>query len=184
MCGPGYKYLLSFCAWNTNAQDYYAWCSNTTGGVDSYVPGSCLPTEICVDQGSPPEYQQGTALCVGDGQVISLTQDPATNATIGGETFSGISVGGTNDFVFEAVVTGTDSKALVFADSVILSAQSYTIVENVPVWETLPSGSTECIDCANLELQPIPVGTKRIEVNVVLEDVTAEALLHLELVTI
>lgn len=69
-----------------------------------------------------------------------------------------------------------------FAQQLAVQAQSYQMIGNVPTWGTLPGGVDSCQNCASASLHPIPVGTKRVSVSVLLAAGTTIAKLYLETV--
>ena len=79
-------------------------------------------------------------------------------------------------------MTGLDGTTSIFAETLSIQTQTYQMIGNVPVWGSLPNGTDECHNCPSVDIHPIPVGTKRVVVNVVLQAATAAALMYLEAV--
>ena len=79
-----------------------------------------------------------------------------------------------------AVLTGPDSRTSVFARSLGIQAQAFNMVKGMQVWETLKGGTNECENCSSVSVQPVPQGTKRVMVCVLLEAMSTAALLYVE----
>ena len=79
----------------------------------------------------------------------------------------------------EAVLTGLDNVTVFQADSLQLDALTLsTVAAPVPAWGTLPGGSVSCNGCSAVELGPVPVGTMRLKIQVVVKSM-ASAFLYL-----
>ena len=79
----------------------------------------------------------------------------------------------------EAVMTGLDSTTSVYAESLQIQAQTAETLHDTQTWRTLVNGSSECSNCSSIAIQPVPTGTDRIKVNVILEGAAAAGLLYL-----
>ena len=89
--------------------------------------------------------------------------------------------GGSNTVgaMVEAVMTGLDNATSLFAQSLQIQAQTAETLHDVQMWRTLVNGSDECSNCSSVRIQPLPVGTQRVKVNVLLEGAVAVGLLYL-----
>ena len=76
-------------------------------------------------------------------------------------------------------MTGLDNTISVYARSLQIQAQTVDTLHDTQTWRTLVNGSSECANCSSVAIQPVPAGTDRIKVNVILEGAAAAGLLYL-----
>ncbi|MCJ1231855.1 hypothetical protein MMC12_008534 [Toensbergia leucococca] len=188
ICPPGFTFGGSLCRAFTSPQAYVALCAvyfprtRTVGDSDAEL-GQCPRDQICVNGVPPPgpivhPYQ---AFCVDRVASFKIAQSISAG-TFPGTVTEGLNIGGSNSYALGAILTGLDGTTSIFAETLSIQTQTYQMIGNVPVWGSLPNGTDECHNCPSVDIHPIPVGTKRVVVNVVLQAATAAALMYLEAV--
>lgn len=177
---PGLPHFQgSFCLRTVSAAAYAISCTNDRTGLWGRASGECEESEICID-GSHPEPH--IAYCVSKNDFVEMAIE-RTKTKKGGsavEVASGVSPGMPQaGYALEAVMTGLDHKTSVFTQSLNMQAQTLDVDKNTRVWRTLDRGTSQCTDCSSLSIEPLPIGTQRVKVDVVLKAATAVGLLYL-----
>lgn len=140
--------------------------------------GDCNRSQVCIQPGVE-RGRPNQAYCVDMANFIEVARKRQGRPSL--ETNNQpLNVAGPNNYVASAVLTGMGGVTSVFAKELSVQAQSYQMMGNVPTWGTLPRGVGSCHDCASAVLQPIPVGTKRLSVSVLLKAGTTIARLYIE----
>ena len=187
-CPRSQIFVSSRCLPDISAKAYEITCSRRHYGDASSVvhttsAGYCAANQICLQ----PIRQLEVAYCVDYTKPITIPQISKTDGSpmwnnVQQVVDSGDGPAGSLQFI-SAALTGSDSQASVFARSLGIQAQAFTMVGGKRIWETLNGGTNECVNCSSVGVQPIPQGTKRVLVNMVLETMGATALLYVEKVT-
>ena len=119
-----------------------------------------------------------TAYCVSTNNFVKIVQDQLTDSNAATRVANFKAAGSQSGYAVQAVVTGLDNASCVFVQSLVIQAQSYSTMWDTQIWRTLNNGVNQCTECASIGIGPVPVGTQRIKVNIVLKDAT-EVLLYL-----
>ena len=77
------------------------------------------------------------------------------------------------------MITGLDKRTSAFAQSLQIQAQKAERLHDTQAWSTLVNGSNECSNCSSVHIQPLPAGTQRVKVNVLLEGAVSAGLVYL-----
>ena len=159
--------------------------------------GICLPGEICVDYWLDHLDVAAVEPLLGNGRWLVAECRDAENAAsvkqrwkrrretrrsgmLPGETMNQIAQGrasGTNVSAV-AILTDPESTMSVNASTLQIAAQSSREIFGAESWSTLSAGLAACSNCERLTLQPIPAGTQRIEVSVILPEIGSIANLY------
>ena len=86
--------------------------------------------------------------------------------------------GARRDYAVEAVMTGLDNVTSVFVQKLSIEAQRFEMEGDTLVWLAMMNGTNQCEDCASIGILPVPEGTRRVKVDVVLKDGTEAGLLY------
>lgn len=180
-CDAGYEFSGSVCVRSSGPQKYWITCHRIGGDLGMTGRwGDCTKDQICIQPrvppGNPPQ-----AYCVDTQSYVEVARSRQTGPApqINNQV---LDVPGANDYAVSAVLTGMGGTTSVFAQQLAVQAQSYTMMGNVPAWGTLPGGVDSCHDCASVSLHPLPIGTKRVSVSVLLAAGTTIAKLYIETV--
>ena len=142
--------------------------------------GDCTKDQLCIQprvaSGEPPQ-----AYCVDTQSYVEVAL-PRQKGSAPQTNYQVLDVPGANDATVSAVLTGTGGTTSVFAQQLAVQAQSYQMMGNVPTWGTLPGGVESCNNCASVSLHPLPIGTKRVSISVLLAAGTTIAKLYIETV--
>ena len=171
----------SVCLRQTSPQALLATCRHQTDLFDfKNVHSHCADNEICVDgiraKAGFATQEVYMAYCVNTENFIRIIQDHTTTWSAAESVEVNTN---SNDYAIEAVMTGLDHKTSVFAEFLNIQSQVYDTSKNYATWRSLPNGNDNCHNCASVQIQPIPAGTQRIRVDVVLNTVKAAGLLYL-----
>ena len=153
-------------------------CSSPEDRTLDSIEGSCAEHEMCVggarSTGKWPFQLPWFSYCVSMSNFVQIADDQiSTTAT------TAFQKSDTSAYAVEAVVTGVDNVTSLFAQSMQIQAQTYDFSFNPGAWRTLANGSSQCSKCASIDIEPIPVGTQRFKVDVVLQSATVVGLLYL-----
>ena len=113
------------------------------------------------------------AFCIDLGSFMKFAQVVLNPSEMTDNTKASIGSGSGSDpasplnslYSVEAVMTGTDSHQTLYASSIDIQAQKYNLVHDIPLWQTLEGGASQCSDCASVGIDRLPYGTQRISVN-------------------
>ena len=179
-------FVGSQCSRDSNAQTYTIWClfMGPTPQAPVPRPGFCNSDEICIESEiEPPSevvaylqdfyarrveyiptYVNRIALCVAMNIFRRIEGEEGKQET---EYFHAMPKRQRTSV--EAVVTTENNSTTVAAEQMDISAQTTTAqVYGTQIWRTLVNGTRECANCSSVELSPLPLGAKRIKVDVVL----------------
>lgn len=160
------------------------WVYDRPSGSQASGYRSCAPDHICIDGQRPPPDRpdiKPVCYCVSTENFVKIAQDGLVQDKEA-KANQPLDVPAANSFAIAPVLADqTGTKALV-AKSLSLEAQSYQMIGNVQSWGTLPRGTEKCVNCGRAVVQPIPVGTERVAVDVVLAAGTTAAAIYLEMV--
>ena len=135
--------------------------------------GTCLPSEICVDQRDVPQfgiYGQffGTAYCVSTSNFVDIARIELEGvAHINLPVPADKENASPNTVMAEAVLTGETNTTSMLARTMSLKA-----MKRDPVLRTLLNGTASCENCYNLALQPLPLDTQMLRAQVVVGEPT------------
>ena len=138
---------------------------------------SCRQNEICVDGYGPLElwdFDESVAYCVSTQNFVNIAEDQIAHVkadVAGGEGLPADVAditSATKSMGIEAVLTAPDHTSSMYARRMRIRAQSYREAFHTQLWLSLPNGTESCKGCASLDLRPLPVGTKRIAVDIML----------------
>ena len=162
-CSEPYdKFSSSSCRRDVGPQWYSILCYYMNQGIKlfSYHQGMCAENELCID--GPNRFDsdgvlESTAHCVSQDDFINIPQQQSASHV------SAPAVGG-ESYLVQAIMTTQDSHVTQFVQSLRIMAQ---VAINTPSqWLTL--GASQCEHCASVEMAPVPLGTRRVSVDVVL----------------
>ncbi|CAF9923758.1 hypothetical protein IMSHALPRED_006010 [Imshaugia aleurites] len=134
-----------------------------------YVAGSCAENEYCVQGGAimsfnPIAFDRSTrAFCIQTEDFVNVALagvNAGTTATYNAAT--------SGTFAVDAVLAQPNGETSLFAQSMSIHAQTYSAFFNTEVWGSLPGGDNQCNNCGEIDISPIPAGTKRIKIDVTL----------------
>ena len=135
--------------------------------------GECLYHEICVWATVEGPPRADTAFCVDLDDMVQYTIDARNknNAVSAGASQIGLpSLGiSSSQFALEAVLTGSDTGLSLNASSIRVQAQKAINVHGHMVYQTLPRGMGFCTNCAGVSVDPVPEGTQKVTVDIMLE---------------
>ncbi|KAL9118631.1 MAG: hypothetical protein Q9187_004823 [Circinaria calcarea] len=177
-CIPNFEFAGSWCTHDISPQRYWIRCNEIGGQHNTGDWGDCNRNQVCI-QGPRERDKPPQAYCVDMANFIEVARNRQAGSSLQTNT-QPLNVPGPNNYVVSAVLTGLGGVTSVFAKQLSMQAQSYQMIGNVPTWGTLPGGVESCQDCASTVLQPIPVGTKRVSVGVLLKTGTTIAKLYIE----
>ncbi|KAI4113018.1 MAG: hypothetical protein LQ345_005925 [Seirophora villosa] len=190
-CPGGETFIESHCREEVSPQSYVLKCID--GFDNSWYFRRCLPAEVCI-QGIPkqhPPLANGQlvppslkAYCVATDSFQRIAQDAATHKTVPPAVGVKYSAPEGQSMAVEAVLTGTNMSESLFARSLRMSAQTSDALHDVRTWRSQVGGTAACADCARVWIAPVPSGTERIVLQVVLKTGTVGGLLFLSSVAI
>ncbi|KAI4089056.1 MAG: hypothetical protein LQ344_005627 [Seirophora lacunosa] len=190
-CPGGETFIESHCREEVSPQSYVLKC--TDGFDNSWYFRRCLPAEVCI-QGIPkqhPPLANGQlvppslkAYCVATDSFQRIAQDAATHKTVPPAVGVKYSAPEGQNVAVEAVLTGTNMSESLFARSLRMSAQTSDALHDVRTWRSQVGGTAACADCARVWIAPVPSGTERIVLQVVLKTGAVGGLLFLSSVAI
>lgn len=138
---------------------------------------SCANHEICVDGYGPPElweFGASVAWCVSTSNFVEIAKEKIAHITEDVSDIEGPSnvvediIAGTASMGIEAVLTSPDQGSSMYARKMQIKAQGYEKAFNTQLWRSLANGTTNCHQCTSLDLTPLPEGTKRIKVDIMM----------------
>ena len=138
---------------------------------------NCEAHEICVDGYGPSElwdFDAAVAYCVSTNNFVEIAKEKVAHITSGvndagdPSEIVGDITSATEGVGIEVVLTAPDHTSSIYAWRMRIEAQRYGEAFNTHLWYTLPNGTEDCRGCASLDLKPMPEGTKRIKVDVML----------------
>ena len=181
-CGGRLRFSRSWCTPEINPQAYTLSCLDLLSANDlSFdIPSRCASHEICIDGNRFLDFDNGplylTAYCVSTNNFVTLAQGFAEK-----EAFQNYDppIRDKGQTAIEAKLTGLDITSSVVATSLRIRAQSVKELFGSELHTTLPGGIEACTNCTNVVLQPVPVGTQRVQVDAVLPTLVEGAKLFL-----
>ena len=91
------------------------------------------------------------------------------------ETGSGVQAGfhaeAGKQYSVEAILTSSDSRTLMEAQSMEIQSQKADRIGNVETWRTLNAGDSQCRHCATVGILNVPAGTQRVTAHEVMPEV-------------
>ena len=138
---------------------------------------NCEPHEICVDGYGPPElweFDSSVAWCVSTLNFVKIAEKEIAHISKDVHDIEGPSnliediTTGTKSMGIEAVLTAPDQVSSMYASAMQIKAQRYEKAFNTYLWHSLPNGTELCRGCTSLDLTPLPEGTKRIKVDIMM----------------
>lgn len=136
--------------------------------VNSYLTGSCLPHEICIDRLTGPPDNTRVAYCVSTDNYRKIAK------TLGRKEFGSIQIpadqpNAQQKLLVEAVLTGPTVDSSVRAQSMKVTAlKKLAAINNVPQYGPLPRGAWACTDCWKIGPVAMPKGSEQISAAVTL----------------
>lgn len=171
--------IKSWCQHEVSSRDYETFCAELpqAGRTDpkhttNIGRGKCATDEICVGSNAADGDMTLQAYCVSTNSFVQIGQTPSSVVTAGFNAT--LSDGNESHLAVEAVFTSVNKMTSLFADSMVLQAQT-----NDGVWRTVPNGNIYCLRCSSVSLAPFPVTAQRVKVDVVLPEWTPTGLLWL-----
>ena len=153
--------------------------------------GECEDTEFCVDgklravsatlSGDP--VVRRTAFCVDIANFLSFAMH-LNNEETGGAVQAGFHAEVGKQYSVEAILTSSDSRTLMEAQSMEIQAQKADRIGTVETWRTLNAGDSQCRHCATVGILNVPAGTQRIMAHVEVMPEVVEGLLYIASVAV
>ena len=162
--------------------------------------GECKENEICVNDTWDPEADFGflepRASCVSKNNFVKISQMMLDGATAENEhipnlysdesldwnDFRGEWLGNNatppRHFVSAAVLTAGDGKTAMMAKNLTIQALT-TTPNRLALYEPLANGTSQCLNCGRVEVDPVPGNTTMMQAQVVLETVGAVGIMFL-----
>ena len=150
----------------------------------------CAEHEICVDGYGPEElwnFEASVAYCVSTKNFVEIAAGKVGHAKV--PVYNDANPDdGLEDMTsafkstgIEAVLTAPNHNSKTYASRMRIQAQTYGEAFHTQLWHTLPNGTERCHGCASLDLKPLPAGTKRVSVDIMLSSpsLAAGGLLYL-----
>ena len=99
--------------------------------------------------------------------------DSSASGVVVGASQAGLPLTGvaSSQYTMEAILTGQDITQSLNASSLEIQAQKSLNVHGHILWSTLPGGSSHCTECGTVSVDPVPEGTQRVALSVVVMDV-------------
>ena len=179
-CPPGYSAEYSHCQAGRSSRAYLIMCTinfpprqGENRPWRTLVTGECLYHEICIWTTVEGPPRADTAFCVALDTMVQFTIDTRDKniAVSAGASQVGLpSLGrSSSQFALEAVLTGLDTGLSLNVSSLRVQAQKAINVHGHIVYQTLPGGMGFCTNCAEVSVDPVPQGTQKVTVDMILE---------------
>ena len=172
-CPIGTRFFLSYCVRSPGAslKTYRVMCEIYPAQTYGQSPlkafsRSCNEDEYCTNNYQKSQYpvdRNTRAYCAKHGSNVNMIlADQNAGTTV---TYNAARSG---RFGVDAVLAGPDGETSLFAKNMSIHAQNYHTFPNQELWGSLPDGDNQCNNCGDIDISPIPAGTKRIKVGVIL----------------
>ncbi|MCJ1229790.1 hypothetical protein MMC12_006460 [Toensbergia leucococca] len=181
-CPTGYSFVRSTCNRRRSPQAWQMTCivyALTGYHIPTVVVSeACTHAEICVDAATNAERRQ-TALCISFEDFIKYAQTRLEHSSLTDVTHLSNIASTSTSFMsasiapslysVDAVMTGRDPHQTLWASSMKIEAQKFSMVHSQPLWQTIAGGAAQCEDCASVGIDAVPLGTQRLSVTTALQ---------------
>ena len=128
--------------------------------------GSCNPNEICFNGVWEASGYRFPAYCLRTTSFSPIKTKTDWQIAENDFLASMESVG--QNFAVQAILTGPDGTSSLTARQLTIEAQANHPMYGVDSWNAIPGGRNSCALCTGVDLQPVPSGTGRIQINALL----------------